>query len=693
MKGYPMPAHMSHRQNTRNDAYGDHQHAGHSHHAEDLKQRFIISIILTVPVLLFSSMIQMWFGFIIDFSYRDLFTFVLSTLIYFYGGWPFLTMMIKEVKSKEPGMMTLISMAISVAYFYSAITIFISEEKSFFWELATLIDIMLIGHYIEAKSILGASNTLEELVRLIPKKAMRFTQKDTLEAVDVSLLRAGDTVLIHPGENIPADGEVIKGESMVDEALLTGESQPLYKNPQSLVFMGSTNIDGSLRVRIIKSGESSYLSQIITLVRELQESKSYTQDLANRAAKWLFYAALATGTVTLFVWSMLSNFEDAVLRMVTVLVVACPHALGLAVPLVVAISTSMAATNGILIRHRDAFEKLHKIDVICFDKTGTITEGKLAVNTVAAAGNEKSLLYFAASLEQHSEHSIAQAIVHYAQNQGITFGAVDEFNAMPGIGAKAKIDGHIVMIGGAQLLAKESLPIPQKLLPFNSREATKVWVAIDGVLSGVILLTDTIRQNSAEAIRAIRLKGITAYMFTGDANEVAADIAKKAGIDHYEAGLLPDAKLQKIQALKKSGKIVAMVGDGINDAPALLGADIGIAIGAGTDIAIESADIILTQSDLLGVVDAITLSKQTYRKMLQNLWWASGYNIIAIPLAAGVLAKWGIIINPAVGAILMSASTVIVAINAQLLKNIKPQQRKQIQHHRAHSYHQKKKEK
>jgi Cu2+-exporting ATPase len=388
----------------------DYHNVGHSHHMEDLKQRFIFSVIVTIPILLFSSMIQMWFGFTIDFPYMDLLTFALSTMIYFYGGWPFLTMMIEEIKSKEPGMMTLISMAISVAYFYSAITIFISEEKSFFWELATLIDIMLIGHYIEAKSILGASNTLEELVRLIPKKAMRFTHENELEEVDVSQLRVGDTILIHPGENIPADGEVIKGESMVDEALLTGESKPLFKSPESLVFMGSTNIDGSLSVRITKSGESSYLSQIINLVKELQMSRSHTQDLANRAAGWLFYAALIIGFITLLVWSILSNFEDAILKMVTVLVIACPHALGLAVPLVVAISTSMAAKNGILIRKRDAFEKLHKIDVICFDKTGTITEGKLAVSTVAALGDEKSLLYFAASLEQNSEHGIAQAI-------------------------------------------------------------------------------------------------------------------------------------------------------------------------------------------------------------------------------------------------------------------------------------------
>jgi len=674
-----MQAQMSHSQTDH-----EHHNLGHTHHIDELKKRFIISVILTVPILLFSHMIQEWFGFSLEFPYRDFLTFILSTFIYFYGGWPFLTMMMQEVKSKEPGMMTLISMAISVAYFYSSIALLIWPEKSFFWELATLIDIMLIGHYIEAKSILGASNTLEELVRLIPKKAMRFTSEMELEEVDVNQLRLGDEILIHPGENIPADGEIIKGEGMIDEALLTGESKPLYKNPKSFVFMGSTNIDGSLIVRITKSGESSYLSQIINLVKELQTSRSHTQDLANRAAKWLFYAAIIIGVITLLVWSVLSTFENAILQMVTVLIIACPHALGLAVPLVVAISTSMAAKNGILIRHRDAFERLHKIDVICFDKTGTITQGKLAVSKVIAINDEKKLLYFAASLEQHSEHGIAQVIVDYAKNQKIALSPIDEFNAMPGIGAKAKIDGHTVMLGGAQLLTKESLQIPQKLLPFNSHEATKVWITIDGVIGGVILLTDTIRQSSAEAVSAIRSKGITTYMFTGDNNEVAANIAKQTGIDHYEAGLLPDVKLQKIQALRKGGKIVAMVGDGINDAPALIGADIGIAIGAGTDIAIESADIILTKSDLLDVVDAISLSQQTYRKMLQNLWWASGYNIIAIPLAAGVLAPWGILINPAVGAILMSASTVIVALNAQLLKNTKPIQRKEMEHNHIH---------
>ncbi|MDD5405371.1 MAG: copper-translocating P-type ATPase [Sulfurovaceae bacterium] len=671
-----MQAQMSH-----NHADHEHHDLEHTHHMDELKRRFIISVILTVPILLFSPMMQSWFGFVIDFPYRDFITFILSTLIYFYGGWPFLTMMAGEIKAKKPGMMTLISMAISVAYFYSSITLFISEEKSFFWELATLIDIMLIGHYIETKSILGASNTLEELVRLIPKKAMRFTAGESLEEVDVSQLKIGDNILIHPGENIPADGEVVKGESMVDEALLNGESKPLYKSPHAFVFMGSTNIDGSLRVRITKSGENSYLAQIINLVKELQTSRSHTQDLANRAAGWLFYAALIAGAVTLLVWSIFSSFENAVLQTVTVLVIACPHALGLAVPLVIAISTSIAAKNGILIRNRDAFEKLHKIDIICFDKTGTITEGKLAVSEIAAIKDGKDLLYFAASLEQHSEHSIAKTILHYAQNKGILPGKADEFNAMPGIGAKAKVDGHTIILGGTQLLTKESLQIPQKLLTYERHEATKVWIAIDGSIEGVILLTDTIRPNSAEAIEAIRSRGIKTYMFTGDNNEVAADIAKKAGIDHYEAGLLPDTKLHKIQALKESGKIVAMVGDGINDAPALIGADIGIAIGAGTDIAIESADIILTKSDLLGVVDAITLSSQTYRKMVENIWWASGYNIIAIPLAAGILAKWGILINPAVGAIMMSASTIIVALNAQLLKKVKPMQKHEMNHH------------
>ena len=657
-----------HSRNSTEHKNEEHSTMGHMRHMEEMKLRFIVSMAVTIPILLFSPMVQEWFGFHIDSPYRDLVTFVLATFIYLYGGKPFLTMMVDEIKSHKPGMMTLISMAISVAYFYSAMTLVMPGGKAFFWELATLIDIMLIGHYIEAKSVLGAADALEDLVRLMPKKAMRFNAAGETEEVDVSLLVPDDNILVRPGENVPADGIVEEGESMLDESLLTGESKPIYKKPGSKLFMGSANIDGALRVRISKSGKESYLFQVIELVKEAQQSRSQTQDLANRAAGWLFYAATAIAAITFAVWAAIASPMDAVLRSVTVLIIACPHALGLAVPLVVAISTSLAAKSGILIRNRQAFETLHDIDAICFDKTGTITEGKLSVDEVFALEDEEKLLYYAASLEQNSEHIIGQAIIRYAKEKGITPVPADHFRAYPGIGAKAEVEGHTVIVGGPQLIDKESLSISDTMQRFIDREATKVWVALNGKLIGVILLEDTIRGSSIEAIRKIRSMGIETWMLTGDNEAVAADIAEKTGIDHYEADLLPDQKLKKIRAMREGGKVVAMVGDGVNDAPALLSADIGIAIGAGTDIAIESADIILTKSDLESVSDAIILSKKTYRKMVQNLWWASGYNIIAIPLAAGVLSKWGIIIEPAIGAILMSVSTIVVAINAQLLR-------------------------
>ncbi|WP_456401990.1 copper-translocating P-type ATPase [Hydrogenimonas sp.] len=649
-------------------AHHEHSTMGHMHHMVDMKRRFIVSVIVTIPILLLSPTIQQWFGFSLAIPYREAVTFVLATFIYLYGGKPFLTMTVDEIRSKKPGMMTLISMAISVAYFYSATTLFIPGGKAFFWELATLIDIMLIGHYIEAKSVLGAADALEELVKMMPKTATRVKPDGSLEEVGIDRLERGDTILVRPGETIPADGRVIEGESMTDEAFLTGESKPVYKKPGSEVFMGSGNIDGALRVTITKSGEESYLSQVIALVKEAQQSRSKTQDLANRAAAWLFYAATATGAVTFAVWAAIASPMDAVLRSVTVLIIACPHALGLAVPLVVAISTSIAAKNGILIRNRQAFETLRQIDAICFDKTGTITEGKLAVSDLIALEEPKSVLQLAASIEINSEHIIAKAIVEHARKEGVKLLKATDFTAFAGIGAKGVVDGRSVTVGGPQILLKEALVVPKELKPYESSESTKVWIAVDGRIVGLIELKDRIRPTSVEAIRRLKALGIETWMLTGDNEAVAKDVAKKTGVDRFEANLLPDEKLRIIKKIRAGGKRVAMVGDGVNDAPALLTADIGIAIGAGTDIAIESADIILTRSDLQGVVHAIRLSRATYRKMVQNLWWASGYNIVAIPLAAGVMAPWGLLIDPAVGAVLMSVSTVVVALNAQLLK-------------------------
>ena len=661
-------ASQDHSHHTHSHTQHDHA-SGHMHHMHDFKKRFIVSVLVTIPILLLSPTIQEWLGFAIVLHNHNFIVLLLSSFIYLYGGRPFLTMMVDEIRSLRPGMMTLISMAITVAYFYSASTLFFHQGKAFFWELATLIDIMLIGHYIEAKSLLSASSALSDLVKLMPQQALRITPDGGHQEVTIEALQINDLILIRPGEKVPADGIVKEGESMTDEAFLTGESKPVHKKTGDSVYMGSTNLDGALKVQINKSGKESYLSEMLSLVQEAAKSKSYTQDLANRAAGWLFYLSVSVALVTFAVWSMLTTTGDSIQKAITVLIIACPHALGLAVPLVTAISTSLGAQKGILIRNREAFEKLREVDVICFDKTGTLTEGKLSVTEVYAIDDEEQMLQYAVSLEQNSEHSLAKAIVMYAKERQIKPSNVEEFEAYPGIGAKAKFEGKTIMIGGMQLLEKESLDIPEPMQAYQAKEASKVWVVADGEIIGLFLLEDSIRTQAQQAIKMLDHMGIKSYMLTGDNALVAAEIAKQTGITHYEANLLPDEKLKKIDQLKQEGNIVAMVGDGINDAPALLQADIGIAIGAGTDIAIESADIILTKSELPRVTDAIRLSQTTYRKMVQNLWWASGYNIIAIPLAAGVLTTWGIMIKPALGAVLMSLSTVIVAFNAQLLKD------------------------
>ncbi len=650
-------------------------HGTHTHHGNDLWRRFVVSTTVTFPVLLLSPTIQQWAGFRLDFPYRDIVTLLLATFIYFYGGKPFLSMTASELRERKPGMMTLISMAISVAYFYSVASLLLPTEKAFFWELATLIDIMLIGHYIEAKSVLGAADALKGLVELMPHQAMRFNADGKLERIDISQLQPGDIILVHPGETVAADGIVEEGESMNDEALLSGESKPVAKRPGSPVYMGATNLDGSLRVRIAKSGEQSYLSQVIALVEEAQRSRSHTQDLANKAAGWLFYAATASGAVTFAVWSVLASPMDAVLRTVTVLVIACPHALGLAVPLVVAISTSIAARQGILIRNRQAFETLRDIDIVCFDKTGTVTRGRLAVNRIVSLIDEATLLGYAAAIETRSEHSIARAVVTYAEAAGAPRFNAENFNAVAGVGVYAVIDGKRIGIGGSRLIEREQIDLPAVLRPLASSAATQVWITVDDTVAGVLLLEDTVRDTSVAAVAALHAMGVETWMLTGDNEATAQKIAAQTKIARFRAGLLPDDKLRIIESLRKKGKRVAMVGDGVNDAPSLLGADIGIAIGTGTDIAIDSADIILTQSDLMSVVHALKLSRRTYAKMKQNLWWASGYNIVAIPLAAGVLAPWGVVIGPAFGAVLMSASTVIVALNAQLLKHSRTHQK------------------
>ena len=532
---------------------------------------------------------------------------------------------------------------------------------------------MLLGHWIEAKSVLGASRALEELVKIMPTTA-HLIKNGEITDVPTSQLKAGDLVLVRPGEKIPSDGVVIEGESFVNEALLTGESKPLRKEGGDKVIGGAINGEGVLRVRIERIGEETYLAQVIKLVRQAQESRSRTQDLANRASALLFYVALSVGIFTYLVWFMLGNVEFALERAVTVMVIACPHALGLAIPLVVAISTSITAKSGILIRDRRAFEMMKDIDTIVFDKTGTLTVGKFGVTDVISYIPEEDLLKLAGSVELNSEHIIATAIVEHAKEKGIEIPKTKEFKAMPGRGAYGKVNNKEVYVGGPNLLEEMKIEVADsKITEIQRQGKTVVFTVVDGKLAGAFALSDRVREESREAIRRLKQAGLRIYMLTGDAEEVARWVSKELGIDDYFAQVLPHEKAEKIKFLKEKGLKVAMVGDGVNDAPALVTADVGIAIGAGTDVAIESADIILVRNDPRDVAKVMDLSSKTYSKMVQNLWWAAGYNIFAIPLAAGILSNIGIVVSPAIGAILMSLSTVIVAFNSQTLRKYEPE--------------------
>lgn len=645
----------------------------HAHHMQMFKRKFWISLALTIPILLLSETIQMWLGLTwLKVPYQPEILLILSAIIYAYGGLPFLQGMVEEVRSKQPGMMTLIGTAISVAFFYSAATVFLITGMDFFWELATLIDVMLLGHWIEAKSVLGASRALEELVRIMPTTAHLVKGGEVTE-VPVSQLNAGDLVLVRPGEKIPSDGVVAEGESFVNEALLTGESKPVHKEKEGKVIGGAINGEGVLKVRIEKTGEETYLAQVIKLVRTAQESRSRTQDLANRAAALLFYVALGVGIITFVAWSVAASTNMALERTVTVLVIACPHALGLAIPLVVALSTSITAKSGILIRDRKAFEMIKDVDAVVFDKTGTLTEGKFGVSDVVAYIPEAKLLALTASVELNSEHIIAKAIVGYANEKGVKLPNAKDFKALPGKGAYGKVSRNEVHVGSPRLLEEMKIEAKdEKIKALQEQGKTVVFTVVDGKLAGAFALADKIRKESKEATAKLKELGLKVYILTGDSEEVAKWVAKELGIDEYFAQVLPDQKAEKIKALKEKGYKVAMVGDGINDAPALVTADVGVAIGAGTDVAIESADIILVKNDPRDVAKVRDLSQKTYSKMTQNLWWAAGYNIIAIPLAAGVLSSYGVVLPPAVGAIIMSLSTVIVALNSQTLRKYEP---------------------
>ena len=650
----------------------DHTRKAHhpAKHIKEFKKKFWISLILTVPILLLSEVIQSWFGFRLIIPFQKEILLILSSIIYFYGGSPFLRGSLKELKNRQPGMMTLIATAISVAFFYSASTVLFIKGEDFFWELATLIDVMLIGHWVEAKSVLGASKALEELVRIMPTTAHLIKNEEIID-VSLSELKVGDLVLVRPGEKIPSDGVVVEGESFVNESLLTGEAKPIRKRAGDKVIGGSINMEGMLKVRIEKVGEETYLAQVIKLVKQAQESKSKTQDLANRASALLFYVALGVGILTYTAWYYLGNPSFALERAVTVMVIACPHALGLAIPLVVALSTSITAKNGILIRDRRAFELAKDVDIVVFDKTGTLTEGKFGVSDIVPYIPEDELLKFAASVEVNSEHIIARAIVEYAEEREIEIDRVDEFKAISGKGVYGKVNGREVYVGGPNLLKDLNVQVSGEVLE-KLHGKTLVFVILDGKLAGILALSDKVRKESFEAVKQLKRKGVKVYMLTGDSKEAAQWVAEELGIDDYFAQVLPHEKAEKIKLLKEKGYKVAMVGDGINDAPALVTADVGIAIGAGTDVAIESADIILVRNDPRDIPKIIELSRKVYSKMVQNLWWAAGYNIFAIPLAAGLLHNIGVVVSPAIGALLMSISTVIVALNSQTLRKYEP---------------------
>ncbi len=649
-----------------------HESSGHMMHTGMFKRRFFVCLAFTIPVLILSETIQTWFHFTFTIPYQGYILLLLAAIIYVYGGWPFLKGLTEELRNRQPGMMTLIGTAISVAFFFSAATVFFPVGTDFFWELATLIDVMLLGHWIEARSVLGASRALEELVKIMPTLA-HVVKNGEIVDMPISKLRVGDVVLIRPGEKIPSDGIVVEGESFVNEALLTGESKPVHKQTKDKVIGGAINGDGVLRTKIERTGEETYLSQVIKLVRQAQESKSRTQDLANRAAALLFYVAVTVGVVTFFVWFSLGNTQFALTRTVTVLVIACPHALGLAIPLVVAISTSITAKSGILIRDRKAFEEIKDVNAVVFDKTGTLTTGQFGVSDVVSYISEDDLLSLTAAVEQNSEHIIAKAIVEHARKKGKKIPKATDFKAILGKGAEAQVGASRVYVGSPNLLKELNIEASdEKLVELQGQGKTVVFSVIDGKLAGAFALADKIREESRTAIQDLKAKGIKVYMLTGDAEAVAKGVSKELGIDDYFAQVLPDQKAEKIKALKDQGYKVAMVGDGINDAPALVTADVGIAIGAGTDVAIESADIILVKNDPRDVPKVVAFSKKTYSKMVQNLWWAAGYNIFAIPLAAGILTSAGVVIDPAIGAIFMSLSTVLVAINSQTLRRYEP---------------------
>ncbi|MBN2156849.1 MAG: cadmium-translocating P-type ATPase [Candidatus Lokiarchaeota archaeon] len=642
----------------------------HKKMIKDFRLRFFISLVLTIPVIFLSPTIQEWLNYEITFLYKNYVLLGLASIIFIFGGWPFFKGLVKEIKKKAPGMMTLIALAITVAYVYSVAVVIGLSGTFFFWELVTLIDIMLLGHWLEMRSILGASQALEELVKLLPSEAHKIKENGETEDIPLEKIQKGDILLIKPGEKIPSDGVIIKGESAINEAMLTGESNPVNKIESDEIIGGSINGEGSLHVRVEKTGKDSYISQVITLVEEAQATKSKTQNLADKAALVLTIISISIGIVTLTVWLILGEtIAYSIERMATVMVITCPHALGLAIPLVVAVSTSLSAKNGLLIRNRTAFENSRKITKVIFDKTGTLTEGVFSVNEIIVFNKQYSkedLISYAASLEKNSEHPIATGILKKARELDLKLNTVDDFKALKGKGITGTINDRKMKVVSPGYLKENKITIPN--YEMNEDIGTSVFVLINEDLVGVINLSDKIREESFEAISDLQKEGIECWMLTGDNEKIAKNVSDKLGLDGYFAEVLPHEKQETIKNLQRENQFIAMTGDGVNDAPALAQADVGIAIGSGTDVAAETADIILVNSNPKDVTSLIKFGKATYGKMVQNLIWATGYNVIAIPLAAGVLASLNFVISPAIGAILMSLSTIIVAINAKLLK-------------------------
>ena len=670
-EGHHSPTHSEHEQSGAHD-----KHAGHS--VAMFRDKFWVSLLLTVPTVVWSPMVQEWLGFTAPrFTGSKLIPAVFGTILFLYGGLVFLRGAAQEIRNRLPGMMTLISLAISVAFVFSMAVTLGVPGMDLWWELATLITIMILGHWIEMRSISQAQGALKELAKLVPDTAERVIG-DRTEKVEVAQLQVDDIVLVRPGTSIPADGVVIEGSSSVNEAMITGESRPVDKKVDDKVIAGTVNAAGSLRVRVTGTGETTALAGIMRLVSLAQSSRSKAQALADRAAFLLTIIAIVSGAITLVAWLLAgASMVFAVERVVTVLVIACPHALGLAIPLVIAISTTLGARSGLLVRDRRGLEEARNLNAIFFDKTGTLTRGEFRVVGIATADRlpEDDALGLAAAIERDSEHTIAQGIVKSAEERGIAIPRAEQFKALPGEGVQAQVGDRLLMLGGPALIRRTQTELPPVLKAAIDDAAAKGQAVITLIEGNKALasfaVADAIREESFEAVQRLHGQNIEVIMMTGDAKAVADAVASELGIDTVFAEVLPAQKASKIEEVRRSGKRVAMVGDGVNDAPALLAADVGIAIGAGTDVAVEAGDVVLIRSDPRDIPRIVSLSKATYRKMVQNLWWAAGYNIVALPLAAGVLAPWGIVLNPAVGAVLMSLSTIVVALNAQLLRRIK----------------------